>query len=188
MKTNRSVSGLSAVRTVCFILLLAATAFAAQPKATFATLVNFNGTNGADPYLMSLVQGADGNLYGTTHEGGTQGLGTVFKVTPTGTLTTLYNFCSQADCKDGQASAAGLVLGADGNFYGTTTGVGARGVGTVFEITPAGRFNSLHSFCFKQPVNEDCPDGAFPEGVVPQRIGLKEAVERTASFFGDTGG
>src|SRR5579863_7130515 len=73
---------------------------------TLTTLASFNGTNGAFPLFVSLVQGTDGNLYGTTNGGGnstacTLGCGTVFKVTPTGTLTTLYSLCAQTNCTDG---------------------------------------------------------------------------------------
>jgi uncharacterized repeat protein (TIGR03803 family) len=116
----------------------------------FNTVANFNGTVGFEPFLMSLVQGIDGNLYGTTVLGGT-GDGTIFKVTPSGTLTTLHSFGGT----DGLAPYAGLVLGTDGNFYGTTVGGGAnsqcsgtgiQGCGTVFKITPGGTFTTLYSF------------------------------------------
>ena len=67
---------------------------------TFKTLVNFDKTNGADP-SVGLVQGRDGNFYGTMYEEGTLGFGTVFRMTPAGKLTTIYNFCSQTSCTDG---------------------------------------------------------------------------------------
>jgi uncharacterized repeat protein (TIGR03803 family) len=76
------------------------------------------------------VQGSDGNFYGTTYAGGANGDGTVFKITPSGTLTTLYNFAGS----DGVAPLAGLVQGSDGNFYGTTQQGGANNVGTVFRL------------------------------------------------------
>src|SRR5580704_2236750 len=63
---------------------------------TFTSLLSFDGTNGNEPGPISLVQGTDGNFYGTTTRGGTNLRGTVFRVTPSGTLTTLYNFCSEA--------------------------------------------------------------------------------------------
>src|SRR6202041_2858276 len=73
-----------------------------------------------------------------TLAGGTNGAdeGTVFKITPAGSLTTLYSFCSQANCADGATPYAGLVQGSDGNFYGTTLVGGANGDGTVFSLTP----------------------------------------------------
>ncbi len=152
-----------------------------SPAQTFTTLLSFNGTNGAYPYVMSLVQGTDGNLYGTTYQGGTGanctlygGCGTVFKITTTGTLTTLYNFCSQPDCADGFQPAAGLVLATNGNFYGTTyqggTGCAYENCGTVFEITPEGKLTTLHSF--------EPPDGANPVA------GLVQAAN--GSFYGTT--
>ena len=69
-----------------------------------------------NPYA-GLVQGTDGNFYGTTSEGGANGYGTVFKITPSGTLTTLHSF----DVTDGAYPYAGLVQATDGNFYGTTS-------------------------------------------------------------------
>jgi uncharacterized repeat protein (TIGR03803 family) len=79
------------------------------------------------------------------------GCGTVFQITPAGTLTTLYSFCSQPNCTDGAAPFAGLIQATDGNFYGTTYQGGnnicfGSGCGTVFKISPAGKFTALHSF------------------------------------------
>src|ERR1700675_2560578 len=120
---------------------------AATPSGqVLTTLVSFDGSDGAEP-LSSLIEGADGNFYGTTYGGGTNGEGTVFKITPTGSLATLYSFCSQASCADGELPYAGLVQGSDGNFYGTTLEGGANGGGTVFKITPAGSLTTLYSFC-----------------------------------------
>jgi uncharacterized repeat protein (TIGR03803 family) len=110
----------------------------------YTDLHDFDCTvEGCQPtYPELLAQGRDGNLYGTTNAGGTFGMGTVFKVTPSGTLTTLYNFAGA----DGQNPDGGLVMGTDGNFYGTTTIGGANNDGTVFKITPAGVLTTLHSF------------------------------------------
>ena len=130
----------------CFALLLCVVMPRAGLAQTLTTLANFTGTNGANPYFAPLVQGRDGNLYGTTSAGGAHRHGTVFKVTPTGTLTTLYSFCAQSRCADGSAPFAGLLLGSDGNFYGTTESGGANGEGSVFKITPRGRLTTLHSF------------------------------------------
>jgi uncharacterized repeat protein (TIGR03803 family) len=136
----------------CGFLLLWAMAAAALPAQTFTTLVTFDGLNGNTPYNVSLVQGLDGNFYGTTFFGGANNEGTVFKVTPSGTVTTVYSFCSQTNCTDGSYPYAGLVLGTDGNFYGTTRDGGSSipctvpNCGTVFKVTPAGVLTTLHSF------------------------------------------
>jgi uncharacterized repeat protein (TIGR03803 family) len=108
-----------------------------------------NCTDGANPY-DGLVQAADGNFYGTTEYGGTGtgGLrqGVAFKITPAGKLTVLYNFCSLTSCKDGSNPYGGLVQATDGNFYGTTLGGGANNLGTIYQITPKGKYTVLHSF------------------------------------------
>jgi uncharacterized repeat protein (TIGR03803 family) len=92
-----------------------------------------------------LVQGGDGNFYGTTDAGGTNHYGTVFKITPSGNLTTLYQFGGVAT--DGLEPRARLVQGSDGNFYGTTIQGGTNGnAGTVFQITPSGNLTTLYQF------------------------------------------
>ena len=123
-------------KTGCAGLLLCAATAIASPAQTFTTLVSFDEPNGRQP-RYSVVQGTDGNLYGTTQNGGAYDYGTVFKMTPTGTLTTLYSFCPQVpNCTDGADPFAGLVVGTDGNFYGTTCCGGANGgYGTIFKIT-----------------------------------------------------
>ena len=85
----------------CFALLLCSLIPRAGRAQTLTTLENFSGTNGASPYFAPLVQGSDGNLYGTTSAGGAHGQGSVFKVTPTGTVATLYSFCAKSRCADG---------------------------------------------------------------------------------------
>ena len=133
---------------------------------TLTTLHSFDWYHGASP-TAGLVQASDGNFYGTTYGGGAnQYYGTVFKITPSGTLTLLYSFCGQANCADGALAYGGLVQGADGNFYGTTlegganTGcsLGSGSCGTVFKITPGGALTTLHSFC----AQAGCADGGNP--------------------------
>ena len=85
---------------------------------TFTTLYSFSGTDGANP-AAALVQGTDGNLYGTTNAGGAADKGTVFKMGTGGALTALYSFCFQANCADGLTPNAPLVEAANGEFYGT---------------------------------------------------------------------
>jgi uncharacterized repeat protein (TIGR03803 family) len=115
--------------------------------------------------LSGLVQGSDGNFYGTTNCCGTHLYsnyfgGTIFKMTPAGQITELYDFCSQPNCADGGSPTAGLILGTDGNFYGTTPVGGANGNGAVFQITPQGQYTVLHSF--------DYSDGNAPKGPLTQ--------------------
>jgi uncharacterized protein (TIGR03437 family) len=129
------------------------------PSGILTVLHYFTGGDGAPPFA-ALTLGADGNFYGTAAEGGTadcpggtnpHGCGTIFKITPSGTLTTLHTFNST----DGQQPVAPLTLGTDGNFYGTTEYGGPLNCGTVFQIAPAGTLTVLHYF--------NCSDGAAPE-------------------------
>jgi uncharacterized repeat protein (TIGR03803 family) len=138
--------------------------FKMTPAGMLTTIYNFSGTDGQAPNATALVQGTDGNLYGTTQFGGNNNQGTVFKITPSGTLTTLYSFCSLSSCTDGANPFAGLVQGTDGNFYGTTAYGGnsacyyGYGCGTVFKITPSGTLTTLHTFCLVS----GCADGENP--------------------------
>jgi uncharacterized repeat protein (TIGR03803 family) len=157
--------------------------FKITPSGTLTTLHNFGRLPSGTYPSAALVQASDGNFYGTTKEGGTNsclyggtnfGCGTLFRITPSGTLTTLYTFCSQSGCADGQ-EPGGLVRGADGNLYGTT-GAGGNGVcgssggcGTIFKITTTGTLTTLHSF--------DRADGALPTTLVQHSNG---------TFYGTT--
>jgi uncharacterized repeat protein (TIGR03803 family) len=134
-------------------------------KFLYDGLVKSGFSHGAILY-DELVQGADGNFYGTTAYGGSglcangfgvTGCGTVFKLTPSGKQTVLYNFSYDSTTKtavNGAYPFGGLVQGRDGNFYGTTTGGGNAGAvcngnlgcGVIFKITPAGKFTLLHTF------------------------------------------
>jgi uncharacterized protein (TIGR03437 family) len=117
------------------------TIFRITPAGVFTTIYAFLYANGMLP-VGGLVQGSDGNFYGTTSEGGAKGLGTVFKITPAGTLTLLYSFGSTAS--DGANPLSGLVQGPDGNLYGTT--LGNVGPSTIFKITPAGALTTIYVF------------------------------------------
>jgi len=101
--------------------------------------------DGANP-TAGLVLGADGNFYGVSSAGGTNNSGTFFKMTPTGLVKTVYNFCSKIGCTDG-AGPSSLMLGSDGNFYGTTFYGGFfESGGTIFKITPTGQLTTLFAF------------------------------------------
>jgi uncharacterized repeat protein (TIGR03803 family) len=140
-----------AVRT-CGICLLYATMAGPLPAQTFATLYNFCSQGGSEcadgdaPYA-GLVQGADGNLYGTTVAGGRNGShGVIFRITTDGTLTTLHKF----NATDGARPYGTLIQGSNGKFYGTTfeggSGSCQLGCGTVFSITASGKLTVLHNF------------------------------------------
>jgi uncharacterized repeat protein (TIGR03803 family) len=134
--------------------------FKVTPSGTLTTLHSFCSRtackDGENPFA-ALVQAVDGNLYGTTLAGGSHGDGTVFKISPSGTLTTLHSFCSESGCPDGEFPQTGLVQASNGNFYGTTIIGGAYGSGTIFEITPTGKLTTLYNVC-SQP---GCPDGNY---------------------------
>jgi len=159
------------VMKACSLAVFLAGALAASSAQTFTSLMTFNQTNGSSPLFAPLVQGLDGNLYGTTEYGGANNEGTVFKITPGGKLTTIYSFCQQTNCADGSVPYAGLALGANGNFYGTTSEGGAGSSGAVFEISPAGTLTVLHSF--------SGTDGATPHA------GLVLGTD--GNFYGTTG-
>ncbi len=116
--------------------------FRLTPGGTLTTLHSFSGPDGA--YLSgSLIQGSDGNFYGTGSEGGTFSNGVVFQITPGGSYSNLWNF---SGCSDGENPYGALLQGNDGNFYGTTSGGGSGGFGTVFRLGPGGSFTNLWSF------------------------------------------
>jgi uncharacterized repeat protein (TIGR03803 family) len=156
------------------------TIYKITPAGTLTTLHSFDGADGSS-LQSGLVLATDGNFYGTAYAGGTMGgttcnedgyvgCGAVFKITPSGALTTLYNFCSQANCADGRNPASSLVQSQNGDLYGTTNFGGVNTEGTVFKITPAGTLTTLHSF--------DQTDGYIPNGTLVQAS--------NGSFYGTT--
>jgi uncharacterized protein (TIGR03437 family) len=123
----------------------AGTVYRMTPAGALTVLHTFGGIQGKDggaPFC-SLIQATDGNLYGTTSQVATVNFGTVFRITPSGTFTTLYTFSGKAD---GANPMAGLIQAQDGNFYGTTQSGGAHDFGSIFKITPGGALTSLYSF------------------------------------------
>jgi uncharacterized repeat protein (TIGR03803 family) len=117
--------------------------FKVNPSGAFTSLYSFTGGNdGASP-VAGLIQGNDGNFYGTASQGGTNGYGTIFKISATGTFMALYSFTGG---NDGADPDAGLIQGNDGNFYGTASQGGTNGYGTIFKISATGTFTALYSF------------------------------------------
>jgi uncharacterized repeat protein (TIGR03803 family) len=141
--------------------------FQITPGGTYNDIYNFcSQTNCADGALAvgKLVQGKDGNLYGTTASGGANNRGTVFSITTGGTYHVLYSFCNQTGCTDGAQPYAGLIQGSDENLYGTTKFGGANAWGSIFQITTGGGLTTLYSFC----PHAGCADGARPNAPLIQ--------------------
>lgn len=131
-----------------------------------STIATFDGNNGRNPE-GALALGPDGNLYGTTLIGGAADRGTVFRITPSGTLTTLHSFPALGTFVNGVATNAGganpraaLTLAADGNFYGTAYQGGRAGYGVVFRMTPTGTMSVVHDFAGSPS------EGGFPLSAV----------------------
>ena len=140
---------------------LLGTVFKIAPTGTETVLYSFaGGTNDGSAPVAALVQGRDGNFYGTTTGGGANGNGTVFKLTPIGVLTVLYSFAAVPSNVGGPSSA--LIQGSDGNFYGTTSNGGTYNLGTFYQITPVGIETVIHSF------SGILGDGSKPNAAVVQ--------------------
>jgi uncharacterized repeat protein (TIGR03803 family) len=145
------------------------TVFRMTPGGTLTTLYSFaNGSDGANPQ-NGLIQATDGNFYGTTEFGGANSQGTVFRITPGGTLSTLYAFTGG---NDGSNPQAALIQATDGYLYGTTPNGGTSGAGTIFRITTSGTFTPLYSF-------SGSGDGDSPNGLIQAADG---------NFYGTTQG
>lgn len=161
MQRKRRVSRLFAVCVALTFVL--AVALSAQAQ-TVTTLAKFNGTNGWEPF-GPVVQATDGNFYGTTALGG-NGFGNVYRMTPSGKVTSIYSFCSEANCADGQTPETAPILGSDGNLYGITLtggkGTSGDGSGVFYKMTLQGKITILWVFCS----SNSCTDGLNPTGVI----------------------
>jgi uncharacterized repeat protein (TIGR03803 family) len=157
---------------VGFVLFSLWIASIVSPAQVFTSLTSFNGQNGGDPLVISLIQGPDGAFYGTTELGSNfascplYGCGTIFRITSAGSLTHL-----PLTPLDGEYPEAGLLLASNGNFYGVATYGGTNtdgcyefSCGTVFEVSPSGSLTLLYSFCSQQ----GCVDGLYPEAALIQ--------------------
>jgi uncharacterized repeat protein (TIGR03803 family) len=161
---------LSAILLATAAVLCAASVAQAQ---TVTTLYNFtdSASSGANPWYVTLVQGTNGNFYGTTYDGGKNASGTIFNVSTTGQQKIIYTFTGTTT--DGAYPTGGLTLGTDGNFYGTTQQGGAESQGVIFKVTPTGTLTILHSF-------NAFIDGAFPWG--------PPTLASDGNFYGTTSG
>lgn len=149
------------------IFMSGSVALHVQAAIVFTNLVSFNQTNGAFPNA-GLIQGKDGNFYGTTSSGGLGGGGTLFQMTPLGTLTNLVLF----NGTNGAAPRATLVQTLDGNLYGTTYNGGSNNAGTVFQADTNGALVTLVTLA-SASTNGDYPNA-----------GLIQA--RDGNFYGTT--
>jgi uncharacterized repeat protein (TIGR03803 family) len=164
--------------------------FRLTPGGSLSTLYSFSAATNAtyqavafDLQPNDLVQGADGNFYGTTHSGGSSFNGTIFVVSPSGSFTNLGTFGSaitnssgRATVLDGSTPVGALVQAGDGNFYGVTEYGGSNGTGTIFRLTPPNSFSSLYSF-------PAAPPGTITtNGTIPNPLLLAA----DGSFYGTT--
>jgi len=138
------------------------------PSGTITVLHNFAGypTDGAQP-IGVLAQATDGSLYGATYLGGANNQGAVFKITTAGKYTLLYSFHNVGG-SDAMNPWTGVVVGTDGNLYGTAQG-GTHEAGSLYKVTTTGTESVLYSFCAKS----GCADGFFPQTPLMQHTNGK---------------
>ena len=151
------------------------TVFELTPSGQLTILWNFEGGNDGEFPYSGPIEGTDGNFYGTTYQGGVNTLGTIYQLTPSGKLTTIYQF----DGTHGSFPIGPLVQATDGNLYGTTAGFGFN-YGTIFKIVPSGDFPLTLLFSF------DAFDGAYPyAGLVQGSDAKLHGTTTGASLSGD---
>jgi uncharacterized repeat protein (TIGR03803 family) len=158
--------------------------FKLAPDGTETVLYAFTGgSDGAEP-IAGVIEDQSGNLYGTTYSGGAFGGGVVFKVSPDGTETALYGFCSQRNCSDGAYPYAGVIEDQSGNLYGTAEfgggGLNCDGetCGVIFEIAANGTYTVLHQF--------SGVDGGIPiGGLIKDTAGNLYGTTFDGGYFGD---
>jgi uncharacterized repeat protein (TIGR03803 family) len=152
---------------------------------TFHTLYNFCSASGCSDGGLprgAVLVGASGALYGTTGYDGVNNAGTIYELTQSQgswSETTLYSFCAQANCTDGNGPFAGLAEDSSGNLYGTTYFGGNANDGVVFELAAGGQYSVLYSFC----ALANCTDGSEP--AAPVTLDSKGNILGTAGRGGD---
>lgn len=144
-------------RFACALLAVMVSVVAGGSLVPAQTLVSIGVFTNGDNNFSSLIQGRDGAFYGTSLVGASRNDGSVFKVTTSGTITTLHSFCSQSNCVDGYLPYGPLVLGTDGYFYGVAAG-GTANMGVIYRISSTGSYKVIHSFLGS--------DGHGPDGLV----------------------
>jgi uncharacterized repeat protein (TIGR03803 family) len=177
MKSSGSYSQTRSLTVACAVI-----SFSLVVQAqTYTTLASFTGANGYYP-IASFIQATDGNFYSTTLHGGAGqdgGDGVVFSMTTAGGVTDLYSFCQQSSCTDGSEPNPGILLGSDGNLYGTTESGGTSNSGIFFKVTLGGKLTTLYNFSCP-----NCTGGQKPNGVLQVSSGNFYG---TSSEGGDTG-
>ncbi len=136
------------------------TIFRLTPRGKYTVLYSLCAQAGCSDGANGewLTQGSDGNFYGQTYSGGSANEGAIFEITPGGTFTSLYSWCSQANCTDGANPQSAFVQTGNGSFWGTTIGGGANNKGTVFKFVPGNAPTIVYSFCSQS----GCTDGSNP--------------------------
>jgi uncharacterized repeat protein (TIGR03803 family) len=149
------------------------------PGGALTVLDVFTNPASVNPYT-ALTQGSNGNFYGATGNAYTVGNGNIFEMTPGGALNIIYSFTGGLD---GNAPVGALVQGADGDFYGMTSGGGAYGHGGVFKMTPGGALTNFYSFT--GGTDGYNPAGALVQGTDGNFYGVtKRNVIRGYTFYG----
>lgn len=150
------------------------TAYSITSSGTFTTLHTFTGSDGQN--VNGLVQGSDGNFYGSSQSGGANNLGVIYKMTATGTVTVLHSFAGS----DGAVGRWDLLQAKDGNFYGVTLNGGTNGAGVIFKISGTGTYAVLYNFPY---IGTNQYTNTFPfSGLIQATNGLLYGVT------GNTGG
>ncbi len=162
MKSSKLITLVEALAYAALLTLSLVLSAQAQTLNYFADLT---ANNGWEPYA-SVVQAPDGNFYGAGTNGILGGGGNMFRMTPSGELTSIYKFCSLSGCADGDFVTSAPLVGTDGNLYGVASGGGGSALtgsagGTVFQMTLDGKLTVVYTFCSLA----SCADGATPNGI-----------------------